>query len=67
MFVPSRGRGADIHRITGEEPMQKKLSLNLEELGVDSFETSKPTVPTQSVEEVLTCLQTNCGKFLCCA
>jgi hypothetical protein len=51
----------------GENPMK----LELEVLAVDSFETTnaEPTPAPVNVdaENVLTCLQTNCGKFLCCA
>lgn len=50
-----------------EDPMK----LELEVLAVDSFETTKaepaPAPVNVDVDNGLTCLQTNCGKFLCCA
>lgn len=45
--------------------MQSKLTLNLDQLSVESYETAQqqPAAP----EPALTCLQTNCGRILCCA
>jgi hypothetical protein len=48
--------------------MHGKLQLNLDNLEVTSFETQKPQPqPGDANVNVLTCLQTNCGKYLCCA
>ena len=44
--------------------MQIKLSLNLDTLAVESFETARIIPPA---ENILTCLNTNCGNKLCCA
>ncbi|HEU0052225.1 MAG TPA: hypothetical protein VFQ39_03565 [Longimicrobium sp.] len=47
----------------------RKLTLNLDQLAVESL----PTTPQQPAPaddrggDPLTCLQTNCGKILCCA
>lgn len=45
--------------------MQSKLTLNLDHLSVESFEAGKPIV--SAPEHLTTCLETNCGKILCCA
>lgn len=63
-FLPVRDCGPGNHRITWEDAMQIKLSLNLDTLAVESFETAKIIPPA---ENVLTCLNTNCGNKLCCA
>ena len=49
--------------------MRGKITLNVESLTVDSFTTaSAPPQPgTVVVEKQTTCLETNCGKYLCCA
>jgi hypothetical protein len=50
--------------------MRNSLKLNLDHLAVDSFPTSgaEPAPqPDNRGEPLLTCLQTNCGKILCCA
>jgi len=63
-FAPARDReaGKPPHHL--EDAMQIKLSLNLDALAVESFEAGKVIPPA---ENVLTCLNTNCGKILCCA
>lgn len=45
--------------------MQTRLALNIDQLRVESFETA-PQV-TSSDEQLLTCLQTDCGRIRCCA
>ena len=55
--------------------MPSKLKLNLDHLAVDSFSTSKkedgsapaPVNPVGADAGALTCMQTNCGRYLCCA
>lgn len=48
--------------------MHRKLSLDLDQLAVDSFATA-PTLPKPGtvLGAAATCLQTNCGRYLCCA
>jgi hypothetical protein len=49
--------------------MRSKLPLTLEQLDVASFETQpqqqQPTGPAK--DNPPTCLNTNCGPYLCCA
>ena len=69
------GRAADIHHTILEDAMPSKLKLNLDHLAVDSFSTSKtengpapaPVNPGGADAGVVTCMQTNCGRYLCCA
>jgi hypothetical protein len=46
--------------------MRTKLQLSLDQLQVASFETQKPQ-PAEPNINILTCMNTNCGKILCCA
>lgn len=45
--------------------MQIKLALHLEQLAVESFETSPQVV--SAPEHLTTCMETDCGRFRCCA
>lgn len=48
--------------------MRTKLHLSLDQLQVASFETQKPQPqPADANVNVLTCMNTNCGRYLCCA
>jgi hypothetical protein len=50
--------------------MRTKLQLSLDQLEVASFETQKPQPQPQPADanvNVLTCMNTNCGRYLCCA
>ena len=44
--------------------MRTKLTLNLEQLAVDSFETAQAE---PSKGDRPTCLNTQCGNYECCA
>ncbi len=48
--------------------MEAKLKLDLNALAVESFEAAN-TTPAKKPEDnnLLTCLQTNCGAYRCCA
>ncbi|HEU4558658.1 MAG TPA: hypothetical protein VFS20_12445 [Longimicrobium sp.] len=45
--------------------MQTRLALNIDQLRVESFETAPQTMI--SPEQLLTCMQTDCGRIRCCA
>jgi len=47
-----------------EHPMRETMKLDVASLAVESF-VPAPIPPTP--ENVLTCLNTNCGNKLCCA
>jgi hypothetical protein len=50
--------------------MHGKLTLDLEQLSVESFEATHATPPQGPIADdpaVVTCLQTDCGRFRCCA
>lgn len=62
--------GRPFHLDTWRDLMIGKLSLDLDRLAVESFETSradsKPADPGDAAP-LPTCLQTNCGHIQCCA
>jgi hypothetical protein len=45
--------------------MQTKLTLNLDQLAVESFAASTPAQEPNA--DARTCLDTNCGNIQCCA
>jgi hypothetical protein len=57
------------HPLNPEDAMRGTLTLNVENLAVDSFETAPapPQPGTVGVEKLATCLETDCGRYRCCA
>jgi hypothetical protein len=49
--------------------MEARLKLDLNALAVESFEAANPHQPSKEPENVnvLTCMQTDCGRYRCCA
>jgi hypothetical protein len=45
--------------------VEAKLKLNLDALAVESFEAANNQQPAQ--DNLVTCLQTDCGPYRCCA
>jgi len=45
--------------------MSRKLTLDLDEISVESYATTLPQQPAP--ENLATCLLTACGKIQCCA
>ena len=46
--------------------MQTRISLNLEQLSVASFETQSTPPVEKGKEAALTCLNTGCPPYHCC-